>query len=49
MLVASFGYLGFRNSKFGKIEAYELVTYFARKTLRQLSWQKKWDWKSFTE
>ena len=35
MLVASFGYLGFRNSKFGKIEAYELVTYFARKTLRQ--------------
>ncbi|AWR95417.1 DNA polymerase domain-containing protein [Acidianus brierleyi] len=35
MLVASFGYLGFRNSKFGKIEAYELVTYFARKTLRE--------------
>lgn len=35
MLVASFGYLGYRNSKFGKIEAYELVTYFARKTLRQ--------------
>ncbi len=35
ILVASFGYLGYRNSKFGKIEAYELVTYFARKTLRQ--------------
>ncbi|TRM76217.1 hypothetical protein DJ523_01535 [Sulfolobus sp. E5] len=35
ILVASFGYLGYRNSKFGKIEAYELVTYFARKTLRK--------------
>ncbi|BDC18543.1 DNA polymerase domain-containing protein [Acidianus sp. HS-5] len=35
ILVASFGYLGFRNSKFGKIEAYELVTYFARRTLRE--------------
>ncbi len=35
ILVASFGYLGYRNSKFGKIEAYELVTYFARKTLMQ--------------
>lgn len=35
ILVASFGYLGYRNSKFGKIEAYELVTYFARKTLRE--------------
>ncbi|AHC52175.1 DNA polymerase II [Sulfolobus acidocaldarius SUSAZ] len=35
ILVASFGYLGYRNSKFGKIEAYELVTYFARKTLRR--------------
>jgi DNA polymerase I len=34
ILVASFGYLGYRNSKFGKIEAYELVTHFARKTLR---------------
>ncbi len=35
ILVASFGYLGYRNSKFGKIEAYELVTYFARRTLRR--------------
>ncbi|MEM4371814.1 MAG: DNA polymerase domain-containing protein [Metallosphaera sp.] len=35
ILVASFGYLGYRNSKFGKIEAYELVTYYARKTLRR--------------
>ena len=35
ILVASFGYLGFRNSRFGKIEAYEMVTYFARKTLRK--------------
>jgi len=35
ILVASFGYLGYRNSIFGKIEAYEMVTYFARKTLRK--------------
>ncbi|QIW24579.1 DNA polymerase II [Sulfolobus sp. S-194] len=35
ILVASFGYLGYRNSRFGKIEAYEMVTYFARKTLRK--------------
>lgn len=35
ILVASFGYLGYRNSRFGKIEAYEMVTYFARKTLRR--------------
>lgn len=35
ILVASFGYLGYRNSKFGKIEAYETVTYFARKILRR--------------
>jgi DNA polymerase I len=34
ILVASFGYLGYRNSRFGRIEAYELVTYFARRTLR---------------
>jgi DNA polymerase I len=34
VLVASFGYLGYRNSRFGKIEAYELVTYLARKTMR---------------
>jgi len=35
ILVASFGYLGYRNSKFGKIEAYEMVTYFARETMRK--------------
>ncbi len=35
VLVASFGYLGYRNSRFGKIEAYELVTFFARKTMRR--------------
>ncbi|ADB86537.1 DNA polymerase domain-containing protein [Saccharolobus islandicus] len=35
ILVASFGYLGYRNSLFGKIEAYEMVTYLARKTLRR--------------
>jgi len=35
MLVASFGYLGYRNSRFGKIEAYEMVTYFARETMRK--------------
>ncbi|MEM3711685.1 MAG: DNA polymerase domain-containing protein [Thermoprotei archaeon] len=30
LLVASFGYLGFRNARFGKIEAYECVTALAR-------------------
>jgi len=35
ILVASFGYLGYRNSKFGKIEAYEMVTYFAREIMRR--------------
>ena len=35
VLVASFGYLGYRHSRFGRIEAYELVTYFARKNLRE--------------
>lgn len=35
VLVASFGYLGYRNSRFGKIEAYELVTFFSRKTMRR--------------
>jgi len=35
ILVASFGYLGYRNSLFGKIEAYESVTHVARKVLRQ--------------
>ncbi|MGC9071086.1 MAG: DNA polymerase domain-containing protein [Acidilobus sp.] len=34
VLVASFGYLGYRNSIFGRIEAYELVTFLARATLR---------------
>lgn len=35
ILVASFGYLGFKNSLFGKIEAYELVTFMARRILRE--------------
>ncbi|BCU66629.1 DNA polymerase II [Sulfolobales archaeon HS-7] len=35
ILVASFGYLGYRHSRFGRIEAYESVTYIARKTLRK--------------
>ncbi|MGC9105383.1 MAG: DNA polymerase domain-containing protein [Thermoprotei archaeon] len=35
ILVASFDYLGYRNSLFGKIEAYELVTFMARKVLRK--------------
>lgn len=30
LLVASFGYLGFRNARFGKIEAYECVTAISR-------------------
>jgi DNA polymerase I len=30
LLVASFGYLGFRNARFGKIEAHECVTALAR-------------------
>ncbi len=34
MLVASFGYLGYRNSKFGRVEAYEQVTKEARKAMR---------------
>ncbi len=34
VLVASFGYLGYRNSRFGKIEAYESVTALAREALR---------------
>lgn len=34
VLVASFGYLGYRNSIFGRIEAYEAVTFLARATLR---------------
>lgn len=35
VLVASFGYLGYRNARFGKIEAYESVTAFAREILRR--------------
>jgi len=35
MLVASFGYLGYRNSKFGRVEAYEEVTRVAREALRE--------------
>ena len=30
LLVASFGYLGYRNAKFGKLEAYECVTSLSR-------------------
>lgn len=33
LLVASFGYLGFRNARFGKIEAYECVTALSRHTM----------------
>jgi hypothetical protein len=33
ILVACFGYLGYRNARFGKIEAYECVTFFARDIL----------------
>ncbi|MCD6323672.1 MAG: hypothetical protein J7L55_00990 [Desulfurococcales archaeon] len=35
ILVASFGYLGYRNSRFGKIEAYECVTALARHVLKE--------------
>ncbi len=35
VLVASFGYLGYRNSRFGKIEAYECVTALARQVLKE--------------
>ena len=33
MLVTSFGYLGYRNAKFGRIESHESVTAFGRKIL----------------
>ncbi len=33
MLVTSFGYLGFRNAKFGRIESHESVTAFGREKL----------------
>lgn len=32
ILVASFGYLGYRNSRFGRIDSYECVTAYARDT-----------------
>jgi DNA polymerase-2 len=35
MLVTSFGYLGYRNARFGRIEAHEAVTAFGRETLLQ--------------
>ena len=35
LLVASFGYLGFRNAKFGKIDAYECVTALARHVMNR--------------
>jgi DNA polymerase elongation subunit (family B) len=34
-LVTSFGYLGYRNARFGRIEAHEAVTAFAREVLLQ--------------
>ncbi len=37
ILVTCFGYLGYRNSKFGRIEAHESVTAFARKKLKGAS------------
>ena len=35
MLVSCFGYMGYRNAKFGRIEAHESVTAFGRETLLQ--------------
>ncbi len=35
LLVVSFGYLGFRASRFGRVEAYECVTAFSRRVLLQ--------------
>ena len=35
MLVTCFGYLGYRNARFGKIEAHEAVTAFGREKLLQ--------------
>jgi len=37
ILVTCFGYLGYKNSKFGKIEAHEAVTAYAREKLRKAS------------
>lgn len=36
ILVACFGYLGYRNARFGKIEAYECVTAYARDILAKV-------------
>ena len=33
MLVTCFGYLGYRNARFGRIEAHEAVTAFGREKL----------------
>ena len=33
MLVTSFGYLGYRNAKFGKLESHECVTAYGRDVL----------------
>ena len=35
MLVTCFGYLGYRNARFGRIEAHEAVTAFGRESLLQ--------------
>jgi DNA polymerase-2 len=35
MLVTSFGYLGYRNARFGRIEAHEAVTAYGRESLLQ--------------
>ncbi len=35
ILVTSFGYLGYRNARFGRIEAHEAVTAFGREKLLQ--------------
>ena len=35
MLVTCFGYLGYRNARFGRIEAHESVTAFGREKLLQ--------------
>lgn len=37
ILVTCFGYLGYRNARFGKIEAHEAVTAFARENLKKAS------------
>ena len=45
MLVTSFGYLGYRNAKFGKIESHEAVTAFGRdKLLTAKEIAEEWDY-----